>query len=183
LQSVMTRFSFRRFPRLLAFGSDEVLIPGVETVRTYEVSVMVTSSKERLWTVLGDVLRWHEWTPTITRIQPLGPGALEAGRRYRIWQPKLYPSTWTVTAMKPLESFTWESRTPGTRLRADHIICPVGEDMCKVVLRFTFSGTAGWLIGLIFGPLTRRYMALEATCLRQRVEAATSATAIHSTDA
>lgn len=63
-------------------------------------------------------------------------------------------------------------------MRADHIVCPIGEGMCKVVLRVTYFGPVGWLIGLIYGPLTRRYLALEAACLRQRVEAATATTVI-----
>jgi hypothetical protein len=36
---------------------------------TYETSVVVCATGERLWSVLSGISRWSEWPPTITRIE------------------------------------------------------------------------------------------------------------------
>ena len=136
----------------------------------YETSVVVRAAGERLWSVLSDISRWSEWTPTITRIEALGPASLEIGARYRVWQPKLIPAIWTVTALEPQRGFVWESRVLGTRVRAEHSIFSEKSESFRVVLQVGYSGAIGSAIGLVYGRLTRQYLALEADSLRRRAE-------------
>ena len=137
---------------------------------TYETSVVVCAAGERLWSVLSDISRWSEWTPTITRIEALGPAALEIGARFRVWQPRLVPAIWTVTALEPQRRFVWESRVLGTRVRAEHSMYPQKSESFRVVLQVGYCGAIGRAMGLAYGGLTRKYLALEAESLKRRAE-------------
>jgi len=38
------------------------------TVKDYSISVQIDAPPEQVWPVMSDVERWHEWTPTVTRM-------------------------------------------------------------------------------------------------------------------
>ena len=42
------------------------------------------SRRDRVWAVMSDIERWHEWTASITGIQKLEPGPLAVGLRARV---------------------------------------------------------------------------------------------------
>lgn len=137
---------------------------------TYESNAVILASAERIWTVLAEVTRWHEWTPTIASIEPLNSGPLQQGSRFRIVQPRLRPAVWEVTAWEPVKGFTWASRGLGIRMIADHSITAISDGESKVVLRMTFAGLVGIVVGCLYGKLTTKYLAQEAKSLKQRVE-------------
>ena len=56
---------------------------------TYESNAVILASAERIWTLVADVTRWHEWTPTIASVEPLDSGLIQQGSRFRIVQPRL----------------------------------------------------------------------------------------------
>jgi len=136
----------------------------------YESTVTIKGSRERIWTVIADVERWHEWTPTVTRIEAMGSGPMGLGARFRVLQPKLRPAVWTVTNFRPAQGFTWESRNPGTRVVAEHSIHAANGNEFKVLLRVTFLGLFGVVVGMLFGGLTESYLAQESVSLKRRVE-------------
>ena len=142
----------------------------------HEVTVTIDASPERVWAVLSDVERWHEWTASITSVTPLDAGAFGAGSRARVKQPGFPAATWTVTEWSPDENFTWTARAPGVTTVADHGLTP-GPDgtTTTLTLRLRQSGPLGGLIGLLFGSRTRRYVAMEAEGLKHRTEAPASA--------
>jgi hypothetical protein len=139
----------------------------------YESTVFIAAPKERIWTMLADVGRWHEWTPTITRIESIGSKSLGLGARFKVLQPKLRPAVWTVTDLEPLKGFTWESRSPGMRVVAEHAIHASTGTESKVILRVTFSGFFGAVVGRLLRGLTKSYLAKESASLKQRVETLT----------
>ncbi len=120
--------------------------------------------------VLADVTQWHEWTPTITRIEPLSSGPFQQGSRFRISQPQLSPAVWEITTWEPFKGFAWESRGPGICMFADHLITVISDGESKVVLRMTFAGLVGNVVGRLYGKLTEKYLAQEAKSLKQRIE-------------
>jgi carbon monoxide dehydrogenase subunit G len=84
-------------------------------VRDFTTSIEIAATPARVWDVLSDVERWHDWTPSIERITPLDDAPLGVGSKVRIEQPKLRPATWKITSWEPGRGFSWESA--GARIR------------------------------------------------------------------
>jgi len=140
------------------------------TTKDFSVSVQIDATLERVWTVMRDVERWHEWTPTITSVQWLNGGPLRVGARARVRQPRLPPAEWTVTTIDDGRSFDWESRAPGLRVLARHTLEP-GVVGTRVTLSIQYSGLLGGLVGRLTAAINKRYIALEADGLKRRAEA------------
>lgn len=138
--------------------------------RALAATTHIEAPRERVWALLADVAHWPDWLPTMTAVQPLGPAALAIGARYRITQPRLKPAVWTVVRLEPLRSFAWESRAPGVRASADHVLSPMPDGSTSVTLQIEFSGPLAVVARVLAGSLTRDYIAREAALLKQRVE-------------
>lgn len=138
-------------------------------MRTFSSQIDIAAPSERVWPVMADVERWHEWTASITRIKRLEPGPLRAGARAYVRQPKLPPAYWEVTDVQPDREFTWISRSPGVLVTARHLVEPLG-DGSRVTLSLHYGGMLGWLVGWLVGGITQRYMDMEAAGLKTRVE-------------
>ncbi len=125
-----------------------------------EVRFPVAAPAERVWATLSDVERWPTWTASMREVRLEGP--LAVGTVARIRQPKLPPTTWTVTEVVPGRSFSWESKAPGSRALGEHEITPTGEASCEVRLMLDQTGPIGALVGLVYRGLTKRYVQMEA---------------------
>ncbi len=136
---------------------------------TFIVEHDIQASAATAWPVMSDVTRWHEWTASITRVEPLDPPPVGVGGRARVVQPGLMPGVWTITAWEPGHRFTWEMRQPGLRCVGDHALegTPGG---CRVRLTLTFAGPIGWVAARLGAGLVRRYMTMEAEGLAARSE-------------
>ncbi len=140
-------------------------------MHTCEVAHPIAAGREAAWTVLADVAAWPEWLPTVTALEALDDRTLKVGARYLLHQPSLRPAVWTVTDLEPGRRFVWQARSPGLRMRAEHLLLDQGSGASKVVLRFTFAGPLGGLLGWFYRALTEECIALEAASLAQRAEA------------
>jgi hypothetical protein len=76
-----------------------------------------------------------------------------------------------VTQLDPSGRFEWIARSPGLRMTGDHVVTPESPTGARVVLRFGFSGLLGGLVGKVYGPLVRDYIAQEAHALKRKLEA------------
>ncbi|HEY0152832.1 MAG TPA: SRPBCC family protein [Longimicrobium sp.] len=133
----------------------------------------VDAPPEVVFGVLCEVERWHEWTPTVTRVERLdATGApLALGSRLRIVQPKVPPAEWTVTEFEEGRGFRLFSRSPGATVKADHRAEPGdGGQRSRVTLSVTFTGFLGRIIGWLMRGLNERYLAQEAAGLKLRCE-------------
>ncbi len=139
-------------------------------MKDFSVSVRIDAPPERVWEVMSDIERWHEWTPSIRGIHRTNSGPFRIGARARVHQPKLPPADWVVTSLHEGHSFEWESRAPGVRMLASHTIEPNG-DGTRVTLSMRYLGPIGNIIGRLAAGITRRYIALEAEGLKRRAEA------------
>lgn len=135
----------------------------------FSTSVTINASQEAVWKILSDVAHWHEWTPTVTKVEVLNTPEIKLNNRYKVFQPKLQPAVWTVTLLTAPSNFTWESKIPGMHMVAEHILTPKGTDQTELTLTFTFDGWFGKLIGRMYGNTTKSYIQTEAQSLKKRV--------------
>ena len=118
---------------------------------------------------MRDVERWHEWTPSITSIELLGPGPFQVGKRARVRQPKLPPAEWTVTELVEGHHFTWVTRAPGITGTGRHVVEP-HRGGSRVTLAVQHAGLLGPLVARLTRGITERYIAMEAEGLKRRSE-------------
>ena len=137
---------------------------------TYESSAVIAIEASAVWNVLSDVAHWPQWLPTVTKVVPLDGTSMALGSRFVVHQPKLRPATWKVTQLEAPRRFVWEAHSPGLHMVAEHAVTPQPPGSSRVLLRFSFGGLLGPLIGRLFRSTTKRYLAQEAAALKGRVE-------------
>lgn len=135
----------------------------------FSTSLIINASQEAVWKILSDVIRWHKWTPTITKIEAMDTPELKLGNRYKVFQPKLQPDEWKVTKLSN-SNFIWESNSPGMYMVADHILKPINAKQTELTLTFAFNGWLGKFIGKMYGKITKEYLEIEALSLKKKVE-------------
>lgn len=140
-------------------------------MKDFSVSVQVAASPDRVWQVMSDIERWHEWTPTVISITRKDAGPLRVGAVAHIRQPKLPPTDWTVTSLDQGRGFEWRAKSPGVKVTARHSVEPHIGGGTRATLSIQFNGVLGGVIGRLTSGLNRRYLALEAEGLKRRAEA------------
>jgi uncharacterized membrane protein len=133
--------------------------------------VEIDSPPERVFSVLKDVERWPEWTPTMLGVRRLESGPFSVGSTTEVRQPKLRPAVWQVTEIEEGRNFSWATRSPGVLMKAGHLVEPHGAGS-RVVLSFEMSGLMAPLVSLLYGKLINEYVATEARGLKKRCETA-----------
>ncbi|MFI0444681.1 SRPBCC family protein [Actinomadura sp. 6N118] len=136
----------------------------------HEVTIDINAPAETVWRLLEDVERWPEWTASIDRVERLTDGPFGEGSKARVHQPKLPAAIWTVTDFAPGRSFTWMARTPGLTTVASHDITPNPNGTVNVRLSLDQTGPLAFLIALLAGRRSRRYVAMEAAGLKRKAE-------------
>ena len=135
----------------------------------YSTSITINDNPYAVWKVLSDVAHWHEWTPTVTKVEVLNTPELKLGNRYKVIQPKLQPAEWIVTELTT-SNFTWESKAPGMHMVAEHFVKSINANQAEVTLTFAFNGWLGNFIGKLYGKMTEEYIQTEAQSLKKNVE-------------
>lgn len=138
----------------------------METRRT----IHIDAPPERVWSVMSDVERWHEWTASISKVELLDGSELRASSRARVTQPKLPQAVWQVTQLDPGRYFEWENRSPGLRSVGGHGVEPDG-DGTLATLWIRQTGLMTPILALFYKKLINRYVQMEADGLKQRSEA------------
>jgi len=135
----------------------------------FSITIEIAAPRERVWQVMSDVERWHEWTASIKSVKRLGAGPFAVGTRVLIRQPKLPPAFWKVVAIEPGKSFTWISVSPGFRAIGYHAVesIPAGS---RATLSIEFQGLFGGVFARMTKKITERYLGFEATGLKTRSE-------------
>ena len=134
----------------------------------FSISIDIDTPVIRVFEVMADTDRWHEWTPSVRSIKRLDGGAFEVGSRAVIRQPKFPPALWTITAIDD-RSFTWMNKAPGVRVFAQHSAEPTPSGT-RATLSLRYEGFLGRLLARLTRGITNRYLALEATGLKARSE-------------
>lgn len=136
-----------------------------------EERVEIDAPPERVWAVMSDVERWHEWTASITSIQRRESGPLRVGASARVEQPKVPAVVWVVTDLQPGRSFTWVAGNLLFRSAGSHTVEQRAGGGSVATLTVRSRGLLLPLLRSRFEALTREYVALEAAGLKRRCEA------------
>ena len=136
--------------------------------RFFRTTRHIDAPPHPVWEVMADVVRWPQWTPTITSVERLDDGEFGVGSRARVRQPKLPPASWEVTELVAGRSFTWEATGPGMRTIARHEVVP-DTTGSQVTLSIEQTGPMGAVAALVWRRLTQHYIELEAESLDKRV--------------
>ena len=139
----------------------------------FSITVDIQAPPDRVWSVMSDVERWREWTPTVTSIERVDPGPFAVGTRLLIRQPKFPPAEWQLTELDEGRTFTWVTRGPGVLVTAGHGV-EAREGGSRATLSLKFSGLLGPLVARLTRGLNERYLGLEAKGLKQRSEDSTA---------
>jgi hypothetical protein len=137
-------------------------------VRHFSITVDIDAPPERVWEVMSDVERWHEWTPSIRSVRRLDGGSFAVGSRVVIRQPKFPPGIWKVTEIGR-DRFTWVAWAPGLRVTAKHWVEPRPPGS-RGALSLDLQGVFGGVFGSLTRAITERYLQYEAAGLKARSE-------------
>ena len=133
----------------------------------FSITTDIAAPAERVWQVMSDIDRWHEWTPSITSVKRLRDKPFAVGTRAMIRQPKFPPAFWKITSIEPGRSFTWVSVAPGLRVTGRHEVIPTTAGS-RATLSLDLEGLFGDIFGRITTDITERYLAMEARGLKAR---------------
>ena len=142
--------------------------------RSYIRVVSINADSATVWAILSEVWKWPTWTPTVTEVRPLGESRLAVGNVYEVSQPGVLKAKFTVETLAERRSFRWSSKSIGLRSSADHLIDGDQPHQCTVTLNFTIEGWAAGVAWPIASKKIRRFVDLEAECLKAAAEKGTS---------
>lgn len=134
-------------------------------IRLFDVAAPI----ERVWDVMSDVERWHEWTASITRVTLSVPGPIAPGVVGTVKQPKFPPAKWLVTEVVPGRHFIWVTATPGIKCTAFHGVEPTPAGT-RVTLSLTYEGALTAPLLWATRGITDHYLDLEMAGLKARSE-------------
>ena len=133
----------------------------------YAASTRIDASPDVVWSVLSEVEAMPTWTPTMSTVEVLSPGALDVGSRVQIDQPKMPRAVWEIERWTPGSGFSWVTRSPGVRTRGDHVVTPTTGGASEVTLTVTHDGPLAGIVWALTGKRTRAYVDRELADDRQ----------------
>lgn len=136
------------------------------------VACRVDAPSHAVWACLSDVMSWPQWLPTVRHVQALDAPALGMARRYRLHQPGLRPTVWTVRELEPGTAFTWVARAPGLRLQATHRLSAPDARSTQLRLEFRVFGALAAPFTALFKRRIEHALRCEAEALKACSEAA-----------
>jgi len=137
----------------------------------FQTAIDIDAAPTTVWRTLTDVESWPKWSASMTSVERLQQGELTVGSTARVTQPKLKAAVYTVTECEPGKSFVWEMKATGVKVRAIHLVEDRGEGHARMILGIEQTGALSGLISMLYGKLTRQYVAMEAEGLKKAAEA------------
>jgi uncharacterized protein YndB with AHSA1/START domain len=135
----------------------------------FSLSVEIQAPPARVWDVMSDVERWHEWTASITSIERQDRGPFAPGSTAVVRQPGFPAARWTVTDIVPGARFTWVNRRPGVTAVGRHEVEPLGAGS-RATLAVDLTGPLAPLAWLFMRRTTEKFVGWEAAGLKRRCE-------------
>jgi uncharacterized protein YndB with AHSA1/START domain len=86
--------------------------------RELRAEVVVSAPPARVWELLSDLRRMHEWSPELVAMLPLKPGGLRPGQWYLGLNRRkavVWPTRSVVAVLEPGRTLAWDTRSSGAR--------------------------------------------------------------------
>lgn len=135
----------------------------------FEQAIDIAAPPEDVWSVLVDVEAWPTWTASMTSVQLETPGPLRLGSVAKVRQPRLAPTTFTVTEYDDGRSFAWSTGNRLLTTVGDHRVEPA-PDGSHVTLTLRQEGPLAGVVGALYKGLIDRYIRMEAEGLKRESE-------------
>ena len=136
----------------------------------YERSVQIDAPPSTVWSVLADVDKWPEWTPTILSVVRQETSAFGLGSTAKVKAKGFPEGVLRVTEFSPGQSFTWEgSSGPGFRVLLGHAVEAVGGG-ARATLSVTAAGPSAIFLGWLAVRLSKPNINTEVASLKVRAE-------------
>lgn len=135
-------------------------------------SVEIEAGQQGVWDALSDLESWPRLIETVDSVEPLTPGPISQGSRFRLEQPKLPEGIWEITEWNPPSYFEWRQRSGGVTNVAGHRVEALGDDRARLTLTIDMRGLMAPIVGLFMKGLITRYMSLEAQGMKRAAEEA-----------
>jgi carbon monoxide dehydrogenase subunit G len=141
----------------------------------YDRSIHIDAPPTVVWSVISDVEKWPDWTPTILTVVRQQQGDFGLGSTAKV-HPKGFPDALlTVTEFTPGRSFTWEGKGGvGMTVQLAHIVEPDG-DGSRVTLSVIPGGPAAPFFGWLAARMSKKNVDIEAESLKTRSESIATA--------
>lgn len=136
-----------------------------------EEHIDIAAAPARVWAVLSDIARWPEWTPTVDTLDVLDCGPFRIGQSARLKQPGYQAAVWTVRTLEDGRAFTWDSRSLGMHVLANHLI-EATSNGSHVTLSIDVEGPTAWLLGWLVARASYRFLPQETAALKRESERA-----------
>lgn len=136
----------------------------------FEKSIDIDAGQEEVWEVLSDIEAWPRRIETVDSVEPLTPGPIAVGSRFRLKQPKLPEGVWEVTAWNPPSYFEWHQRSGGVTNVAGHSVEALGDSRSRLTLTIDMRGLLIPILALFMKGLVNRYLSLEAEGMKRAAE-------------
>lgn len=137
--------------------------------RVYQEEIDVAASPDDVWAVLVDVEAWPSWTASMKRVVLVTPGPLRLGSVAEVRQPRLAPTTFTVTEYDDGRSFAWSTGNKALATVGDHSVQATAEG-ARVTLTLRQSGPLAGAVGVLYSRLITRYVRMEAEGMKRAAE-------------
>lgn len=134
----------------------------------YETSVHIDATPARVWEVMSDIERWHEWAPAVRSIRRHDSGPLVVGSAATLHLQRAPTARWTVIELEDGRSFTWESDAR-VKAVAWHRVEPDG-DGARATLGIEAPGVVATLLWPFIMPVFRGNVKAEAAGLKRKCE-------------
>jgi len=136
----------------------------------FEKSIDVDAPQQRVWDVLSDLHAWPQRIETVDSVEPLTPGAIGKGSRFRLKQPKLPEGEWEVTAWNPPSFFEWTQKMTGATSVAGHRVDALEGGRARLTLTLDMRGVLIPIVAIFYRKLTNDYLDLEVQGMKRAAE-------------
>jgi carbon monoxide dehydrogenase subunit G len=135
----------------------------------FEHTIDINASPAQVWTILADVARWKDWTPTVKSFEWVNGDQLRVGAQARLDVDGAGNGIWTVTNVDEGRSFSWDNDTKGVHTVGGHVV-DARDGGSRVTLILEQSGIMATLLRPMIARVSKRNLPIEAAGLKRASE-------------